>query len=54
LNSPPPLFSFIPSPPIPGIVSTGLFSIYIHVYTVYSIHTIFALPHPFLTSSPFQ
>jgi hypothetical protein len=31
-------FSFIPSPPIPAVVSTG--SIYIHVYTAFAPYSL--------------
>jgi hypothetical protein len=40
----PPSFSFILR--FPGIVSTGLFSIFIHVYTVFATYS------PFYTLSP--
>jgi hypothetical protein len=51
LNSPLTLFSFIPLPPIPGIVSTGIiFFIYIYLYTVFALyspsHVLFPSPPP--------
>jgi hypothetical protein len=49
LNSPPPSFSFIPPPHIPGTVSTGL--IYPFVYMCVQYFTIFTLLHAFPTSS---
>jgi hypothetical protein len=46
LNLPPPSFSFIPLPPIPGIVSTGLIS-YLHtcVHSICTTPTLSALSH---------
>jgi hypothetical protein len=42
LNSPPPSFSFVIFPPIPGIVST-YFSIFTQVYIVFSFCCAYAL-----------
>jgi hypothetical protein len=48
----PPSFSYIPPPPVPGIVSTGLI---FHLHTwVHNICTIFTLLHPFPTSSHYH
>jgi hypothetical protein len=49
LNSSPPPFTFI-YPPIPGIVSAGIF--FLFTFCVHSICTIFTLLHPFPTFSP--
>jgi hypothetical protein len=55
LNLPPPPFSFISPPPIPGIVSTGLiFCINIHVYTfLHCVHPFTPLPHYLLPIKTF-
>jgi hypothetical protein len=47
LNSPPPLFSFVPPSPLPGRVSTGLiFSNYKHVHTVSALYSpSYTFPH---------
>jgi hypothetical protein len=49
LNSPPLSFFFMPSPLIPGIVSTITFSICIHSYTVFALYS---PSHPFSPPPP--